>query len=69
MKPRVSTLKEQRLNAELGAIVDDMGKAMWNANKEYIAICEISIVGLTINMRDVLYRYKEFCERNYGKKV
>lgn len=66
---KTNSLKQQRLNAELGLIIDDMGKAMWNANKEYIATANISVVGLTLHMREALSKFKEFCENHTNEKA
>ena len=60
-----NSLKQQRLNAELGTIIDEMGRAMWNANKEYIATSESP---LTLNMNAALCKFQDFCARHYGKK-
>ncbi len=67
MKTKISTLK-QRLNAELGLIIDEMGKAMWDADKEYIASRRTDL-SLTSNMRLALWKYQEFCMEHYGKKA
>jgi hypothetical protein len=62
------SLKQQRLNAELGLIVDEMGRAMWNANKEYIAT-SIRAHPMTISMMMALDKFKSFCEEHYGQKA
>ena len=71
MKPKASAIKEQRLNAELGLIADEMGHAMMAADKEYIAnsLGHASAMGVcfTLSMQTALAKFKEFCERNYGK--
>lgn len=66
MKTKVGTLKEQRLNAELDAIIQEMGHAMWNANKAYIANAESP---LTLHMNDVLCAFQDYCVRYYAKKA
>jgi hypothetical protein len=63
---RLKSRKEQRLDAELGLIIDDMGKAMWNANKDYIASSRTEL-RLTDHMRQALWKYQEYCLEHYGK--
>jgi hypothetical protein len=60
------TLKEQRREGELGLIIDEMGRAMWNANKEYIAGHDVP---LTASMNDALCKFQDYCIRYYGKKA
>jgi hypothetical protein len=64
MKPKIRSLKAQQHDGELGLIIDEMGRAMWNANKEYIA----SGVPLTLSMSGALAKFQDFCARYYGKK-
>lgn len=57
-------------DGELGLIIDEMGRAMWNADKEYIAkhkniISTINTV-LTPNMRLALDKFKFYCEAYHG---
>lgn len=58
--------KEQRRDAELGLIIEKMERAMWNANKEYLAT-RISVLPLTENMRCILAEFQEHCIKHYGK--
>lgn len=67
-KLKLSTLKEQRENAELGLIIDEMGRAMWNADRQYIASKRTDL-SLTSNMRLALWKFQEFCMEHYGKKA
>jgi len=64
MKPKFKTLKEQRLDGELGLIIDEMGRAMWSANKEAIA----NGLQMTLNMSMALGKFHTFCARHYGQK-
>lgn len=66
MKPKSSTLKEQQLNAELGLIIDELGQAIWKADKKYIARSS-SDTPLTFNMSTALYKFKFYCQDHYGK--
>lgn len=66
MKVKSKTLKEQKVDAELGLIIDKMGLAMWNANKVHIATAESP---LTLAMNDALILFKDHCMRRYGKKA
>ena len=52
--------KQQRVAAELGEIIDEMGQAMWNANRKYIADGGI----LTPNMSIALGKFQDFCARH-----
>jgi len=65
MKIKTSTSKEQKLAGELGLIIDEMGRAMWNADRVYIATHESP---LTPNMNDAICKFRNYCIRNYGKK-
>jgi hypothetical protein len=67
MKVKFRTSKQQRLDGELGLIIDEMGRAMWNADKEYVSR-NIGILSLTLNMRAALNKFQDFCARNYGQK-
>jgi hypothetical protein len=66
MKSKSRSLKQQRLDGELGLIIDEMGRAMWNADKEYIAT-SIRAHPMTTNMMIALDKFKSFCERNFTK--
>jgi hypothetical protein len=63
---KLKSKKQQALDAELGLIIDEMGKAMWGANKEYIAR-GTAIINITPNMRIALDKFKAFCEAHYGE--
>lgn len=63
---QVRSKKEQRLAAELGEIIDEMGQAMWNADKEYVA-SRNPCMGLTLKMEMVLYNFTDYCVKHYGK--
>jgi hypothetical protein len=62
---KINSLKQQRLEAELGLIIDEMGLAMRNANREYIAR-SISVFDMTESMKAAVYKFQLFCKRNYG---
>jgi hypothetical protein len=70
--PKFRSLKQQRLDGELGLIIDEMGRAMWNANKEYIGqrtgILPMTLP-MTLAMRVALEKFQHFCEEHYGKKA
>ena len=51
--------KQVALDAELGLIIDEMGRAMWNANREYMVTHP-----LTLRMSDALAKFQDFCMRN-----
>lgn len=60
---------EQSKNGELGLIIDEFGRAMWNAHRPYIAetrtFCpHAGPAHFTLNMQAVWYKYVEFCKRN-----
>lgn len=61
----VKSKKQQRLDAALGLIIDEMSRAMWNANRDYIAR-STSLVALTPHMRAALDEFQAFCADNYG---
>jgi len=63
--PKYNTLKERRIDGELGLIIDEMGRAMWDANKEAIA----NGLPLTGNMSLALAKFQDYCMRYYGKKA
>jgi len=57
--------RQQKLDGELGLIIDNMGQAMWNANKEYIATAESP---LTLAMNAALCQFQDYCIRYYAQK-
>jgi hypothetical protein len=67
-KTQKRSLKQQRLNAGLGLIIEEMGRAMWSADKTYIA-SSIRAHPMTINMMVALDKFKSFCEEHYGEKA
>ena len=56
--------KEQRLDAELAGIIEEFARAMWNADRAYIAT---QIAGcaprFTPNMYQAWNKYVDFCDR------
>ena len=60
MKIQTRSKKQQRIAAELGEIIDEMGQAMWNAYKPYITHER----PMTMHMSDVLAKFQAFCVRN-----
>jgi hypothetical protein len=60
MKPKLKSLKQQRLDAELGLIIDEFGRAMFNADKAYIAERNT----FTPNMHFAWLKYLNFCLSN-----
>lgn len=68
---KVSTLKQQRENAELELIIDEFGRAMRNANPEYVARNTTDAKpNFTLNMTFAWDKYLIFCVRSLknGKK-
>lgn len=63
---QVRSKKQQRIAAELGEIIDEMGQAMWSADKKYIASSLTDLL-MTANMRVTLWKFQEYCMRNHGK--
>lgn len=61
---KVKSKKEQARDAELGVIIDEMGRAMWDANKNYIAGSESP---LTLSMNMALCKFQDYCTKYYGK--
>jgi hypothetical protein len=55
---------QQSLDGELGLIIDEMGRAMWNANKTAIA----NGLPLTGNMSLALAKFQDYCMRYYAEK-
>lgn len=66
MKTVRKSKQEQARDAELGLIIDEMGRAMWSANKEYIASSDSP---LTLAMNTALCQFQDYCARYYGKKA
>lgn len=62
---RLKSEKQQRLDAELGLIIDEMARAIYNANREWVARSDNP---LTLHMNEVLSRFQTFCQDNYGAK-
>lgn len=65
MKMQMRSRKQQRIAAELGGIIDEMGQAMWNADKEYVA--GGFDIRLTYNMAKVLWKFKQYCRDNHAE--
>ena len=63
--PKFKSLKQQKLDGELGLIIDEMGRAMWSANKEAIA----NGMMFTPNMEAALAKFHWYCKEHYGKKA
>ncbi len=67
-KPQKVTRTKQSLNGELGLIIEEFGRAMWNANKEYIArqpaCSHESGLYFTPSMWAAWNEYVDFCARN-----
>jgi hypothetical protein len=63
---QLKSRKQQKRDAELGLIIDEMDRAMWSANKEYVASMPEHI--LTPNMNAALCKFQDYCARYYGKK-
>ncbi len=57
---------QQTLDAELSLIIDEMSRAMWNANKAHVATWKTA---LTCNMELVLCKFHEYCVRYYSEKA
>lgn len=64
MKAKFRERTEQQKNGELGLIIDEFGRAMWNADREYIATHGYTPGKLTFNMWQAWRRYVEFCRGN-----
>lgn len=62
-KFNIKSRKQQALDAELGLIIDEMGKAMWDADKQFIN----EVRPLTTRMSMVLGKFQDYCARYYGK--
>jgi len=61
---KIKSRRQQCIDAELGLIIDEMGLAMWNADKQYIARSEAP---LTLNMNAALCKFQNYCVKYYGK--
>ena len=59
---------EQQKNGELGLIIDEFGRAMWNADREYIAqqpsCAHDPAMHFTASMQVAWAKYVEFCMEN-----
>ncbi len=66
MQMRIRSKKQQRIAAELGEIITEMGQAMWNADQAYIAEGH-NALPLTAHMTQVLWKFYYHCKDNYGK--
>jgi hypothetical protein len=60
--------KQQALDAELGLIIDEMGRAMWSADKQHMADSK-SDRTMSLNMLLALYKFADFCKEHYGQKA
>jgi hypothetical protein len=70
---RVNSKEQQRINAELEAIIEEFGRAMRDAHKPFIAGYVPSCshdeqLALTPHMKQVWCKYREWCV-NHGKKA
>lgn len=63
-KPRT----KQSLNGELGLIIEEFSRAMWSANREYLALppacSHENWVKFTPRMDSAWALYIDFCQRN-----
>jgi len=64
-----NSVKQQRISAELEAIIEEFGRAMRNANKGYIAAYQKSCAHndeyrFTMTMALAWWNYVEWCRRN-----
>jgi hypothetical protein len=60
MKMQIRSKKQQRIAAELGEIITEMGQAMWAANRARIDYDH----PMTPHMSDVLAKFHDYCARN-----
>ncbi len=67
-KTKFKTKKQQRLDGELSLIIDDMARAMWNANRAYIAN-NPQEYPMTPNMRTAFTKFYDFCARNNAQNA
>lgn len=62
---KVKSRKQQALDAQLSLIIEDMGRAMWNANRSCITrpptCSHDSGINFTLGMHSAWVRYIEFC--------
>jgi hypothetical protein len=58
-----NSLKQQRINAELETIIDDMGIAMRDAYEPWVAENNRP----TPRMNACLYRFYAWCQEHYGQ--
>ena len=58
--------KQQALDAELGLIIDEFGRAMWNADREYIGrgTSYGNWIRFTSNMEHAWTKYLMFCKNH-----
>ena len=63
---KVKSRKQRSRAAELSEVIDRMVRAMWSANKKYIARSDSPI---TVNMEHALWGFYDYCVRYYGKKA
>lgn len=61
-------LERQRLNGELNLIIEEFGRAMWNANRKFVSrepeCHHDDAPRFTLNMQMIWYKYIAFCQRN-----
>ena len=59
---------EKKYDGELGLIIDEMGRAMWNANRQYIGkgVCcsHENWIRFTPSMERAWALYVDFCMRH-----
>lgn len=63
--PRKNRRTMQQQNGELGLIVDQFGRAMWSADRKYVA----ETGRLTPNMEIAWEVFVEFCKNNLNEKT
>lgn len=63
---KIKTLRQHKLDGELGLIIEEMGRAMWNANRKYIgrSLRYGDNIRFTPSMLGAWNRYVDFCARN-----
>lgn len=69
MRAKHKTLLQQKKDGELGLIIDEFGRAMWSANKEWVATNSVSEPRFTLSMMIAWGKYISFCERSTGEKA
>ncbi len=62
---RRKSKKQGQLDAELGLIIDEMGRAMWNSNKYFIA----QTARFTLNIELVMDKFRAYCRKYYSEKA